>query len=301
MNNHESPITSFTLRELITLAGGAQRQGLFGECIAANSASHLEAFRSPCRIDAFIIGIGTEGQSDVTFNLRKYRLQKDSLFVFGPQNILQIESNEHFRAHVLVVTPEFMKRINIDTRHMMPLFLKLANNPCINLTPEQSHSVRSFISLVEAEIKQSEMRFSNELIGELIGATIYKVGNILSRYLDEHPEADSPVQNRADEYFKQFMELLGEHYKQERSVSYYARRLCITPKYLTTLIKRISGHSVSDWIDTYVILEARTLLRCSNMSVQEVAYHLNFPNQSFFGSYFRRITGLSPSQYKAAQ
>ncbi len=71
-------------------------------------------------------------------------------------------------------------------------------------------------------------------------------------------------------------------------MGFYARQLCITPKYLTTLIKRISGLSVSEWIDNYVIIEAKTLLKYSNMSVQEIAYALNFPNQSFFGSYFKR-------------
>ena len=65
------------------------------------------------------------------------------------------------------------------------------------------------------------------------------------------------------------------------------------------IIKRISGKSVSEWIDNYVILEAKTLLKYSNMSVQEIAYYLNFPNQSFFGSYFKRNAGMSPSQYKA--
>ena len=93
--------------------------------------------------------------------------------------------------------------------------------------------------------------------------------------------------------------MLGEHFREERSVGFYARQLCITPKYLTTLIKRISGQSVSEWIDNYVILEAKTLLKYSTMSIQEIAYYLNFPNQSFFGSYFKRNTGMSPSQYKA--
>ena len=56
-----------------------------------------------------------------------------------------------------------------------------------------------------------------------------------------------------------------------------------------------------EWIDSYVILEAKTLLKYSDMSVQEIAYALNFPNQSFFGSYFKRNTGMSPSQYRARQ
>lgn len=297
--NSEMPISSFTLNELITMAGGEKRPGIMGECIAANSASEMEIFRFPSRLNALIIGVGTEGETSLTSNLQEFRLKKDSLFIFSPKHILQVQSNNRFKAHLIVIAPDFLKRINIDTKRMMPLFLQFGSPPCMELTHAESQSLRSFISMVEQELKGSETDFSSEIIGELIAATIYKVGDILTHYLTEHPEVDSPIHNRAEEYFRQFTELLGEHYKHERSVGFYARQLCITPKYLTTLIKRISGKSVSEWIDNYVILEAKTLLKYSNMSVQEIAYYLNFPNQSFFGSYFKRNAGMSPSQYKA--
>lgn len=297
--NSEMPISSFTLNELITMAGGEKRPGIMGECIAANSASEMEIFRFPSRLNALIIGVGTEGETSLTSNLQEFRLKKDSLFIFSPKHILQVQSNNRFKAHLIVIAPDFLKRINIDTKRMMPLFLQLGSLPCMELTHAESQSLRSFISMVEQELKGSETDFSSEIIGGLIAATIYKVGDILTHYLTEHPEVDSPIHNRAEEYFRQFTELLGEHYKHERSVGFYARQLCITPKYLTTLIKRISGKSVSEWIDNYVILEAKTLLKYSNMSVQEIAYYLNFPNQSFFGSYFKRNAGMSPSQYKA--
>ena len=297
--NSEMPISSFTLNELITMAGGEKRPGIMGECIAANSASEMEIFRFPSRLNALIIGVGTEGETSLTSNLQEFRLKKDSLFIFSPKHILQVQSNNRFKAHLIVITPDFLKRINIDTKRMMPLFLQFGSLPCMELTHAESQSLRSFISMVEQELKGSETDFSSEIIGGLIAATIYKVGDILTHYLTEHPEVDSPMHNRAEEYFRQFTELLGEHYKHERSVGFYARQLCITPKYLTTLIKRISGKSVSEWIDNYVILEAKTLLKYSNMSVQEIAYYLNFPNQSFFGSYFKRNAGMSPSQYKA--
>ena len=295
--NSEMPISSFTLNELITMAGGEKRPGIMGECIAANSASEMEIFRFPSRLNALIIGVGTEGETSLTSNLQEFRLKKDSLFIFSPKHILQVQSNNRFKAHLIVIAPDFLKRINIDTKRMMPLFLQFGSLPCMELTHAESQSLRSFISMVEQELKGSETDFSSEIIGGLIAATIYKVGDILTHYLTEHPEVDSPIHNRAEEYFRQFTELLGEHYKHERSVGFYARQLCITPKYLTTLIKRISGKSVS--IDNYVILEAKTLLKYSNMSVQEIAYYLNFPNQSFFGSYFKRNAGMSPSQYKA--
>lgn len=297
--NSEMPISSFTLNELITMAGGEKRPGIMGECIAANSASEMKIFRFPSRLNALIIGVGTEGETSLTSNLQEFRLKKDSLFIFSPKHILQVQSNNRFKAHLIVIAPDFLKRINIDTKRMMPLFLQFGSLPCMELTHAESQSLRSFISMVEQELKGSETDFSSEIIGGLIAATIYKVGDILTHYLTEHPEVDSPIHNRAEEYFRQFTELLGEHYKHERSVGFYARQLCITPKYLTTLIKRISGKSVSEWIDNYVILEAKTLLKYSNMSVQEIAYYLNFPNQSFFGSYFKRNAGMSPSQYKA--
>lgn len=297
--NSEMPISSFTLNELITMAGGEKRPGIMGECIAANSASEMEIFRFPSRLNALIIGVGTEGETSLTSNLQEFQLKKDSLFIFSPKHILQVQSNNRFKAHLIVIAPDFFKRINIDTKRMMPLFLQFGSLPCMELTHAESQSLRSFISMVEQELKGSETDFSSEIIGGLIAATIYKVGDILTHYLTEHPEVDSPIHNRAEEYFRQFTELLGEHYKHERSVGFYARQLCITPKYLTTLIKRISGKSVSEWIDNYVILEAKTLLKYSNMSVQEIAYYLNFPNQSFFGSYFKRNAGMSPSQYKA--
>ena len=192
-----------------------------------------------------------------------------------------------------------MRRININIKNMMPLFLKFVENPTLALTPEESRSMRGMIAQIERETRGPETHFSFDIVSGLIAATIYKVGDIMYHYLAEHPEGQNNSHNRAEEYFKQFTHLLGEHFREERSVGFYARQLCITPKYLTTLIKRISGQSVSEWIDNYVILEAKTLLKYSTMSIQEIAYYLNFPNQSFFGSYFKRNTGMSPSQYKA--
>ena len=300
MNNTESqtPINSFTLAELIDLAG-EQRQGLMRECITASSDSQMQVFRFPCRIDAFIIGVGTEGETSVSFNLHEFRLKKDSMFIFTPKNILQVNSQQYFKADVIAISPDFMRRINIDIKNMMPLFLKFVENPALTLTPEESRSMRGMIAQIERETRGPETHFSFDIVSGLIAATIYKVGDIMYHYLAEHPEEQNNSHNRAEEYFKQFTHLLGEHFREERSVGFYARQFCITPKYLTTLIKRISGQSVSEWIDNYVILEAKTLLKYSTMSIQEIAYYLNFPNQSFFGSYFKRNTGMSPSQYKA--
>ena len=81
-------------------------------------------------------------------------------------------------------------------------------------------------------------------------------------------------------------------------MGFYAGQLHLTPKYLTTIIRKTSGRTAAEWIDDYVVLEAKNLLKYSTMSIQEIAYHLNFSTQSFFGKYFKQHTGTSPSRYK---
>jgi AraC family transcriptional activator of pobA len=87
-------------------------------------------------------------------------------------------------------------------------------------------------------------------------------------------------------------------YKKERGVNFYARKLCITPKHLSWAVKEVSGKTAGTWIDEAVILEAKTLLKSSDMNIQQISEELNFANQSFFGKYFKHYTGMSPKEYK---
>lgn len=292
-----APISQFTLNELAFLAKGDELHGLQSECMVAESDTDLQAFHFPCRIDALIIGIGTEGAATISCNLQECRLRKNTLFCFAPNTILQIDSSTEFRAHVVVVSTDFVRNTNFNLRNMMPVLLERGGNPTLQLDEAQSRVMQSFLSLIEQEVHAPEQPYSREVVRGLLISMIYKMCDILQSVSVARSDESMP-RDRGEAYFRRFTELLGENYRKERSVLFYAQRLCITPKYLTTVIKKVSGASVSDWIDRYVILEAKTLLKHSHMSIQEIAYSLNFANQSFFGSYFKRITGLSPSQYK---
>lgn len=293
------PIGRISLSELIGASGNGKRP-VRDFVIAHSDASHLRDFQFPCRIDAFIIGIGAAGRTRVSINLNEYELGRNSLFLIGPQSIVQTAPGGTLEGDVIIVSNRFLQRVNIDSKQLMPLMLQLGTHPCIEITDDESRQLRDFIALLDTESRSESAPFTEQLVSELFLATLYKMGNILQRYLTAHPEADERTHNRADIYFRRFLQMLSEHYKEERSVGFYARQLCITPKYLTTLVKRISNKSVSEWIEIYVILEAKMLLKYSGLSIQEIAYALNFPNQSFFGSYFKRNTGLSPSQYKVS-
>ena len=105
-------------------------------------------------------------------------------------------------------------------------------------------------------------------------------------------------QTRGEAIFTQFLQLVELNFRHERRVSWYAKQLCISPKYLSEIIKQVSRRTPNDWIDNFVTLEIRVLLRNSTKSIKEIAQELNFPNQSFFGKFFKEHVGLSPSQYR---
>ena len=88
---------------------------------------------------------------------------------------------------------------------------------------------------------------------------------------------------------------------RERGMQFYADKLCLTPKYLSKIVKEASGRSGPEWIDDFVILEAKNLLRYSDESIKEIAYKLNFPSASVFNKFFKAKTGLGPSDYRRGE
>ncbi|HEY4784564.1 MAG TPA: helix-turn-helix domain-containing protein, partial [Bacteroidales bacterium] len=110
------------------------------------------------------------------------------------------------------------------------------------------------------------------------------------------PEKGS--QSKQEILVEKFLTSVQKNYKEHRGLEFYANELCLTPKYLSKLIKENSGTTANEWINNYVILEAKALLKSTNMTIQQISLELNFESQSFFGKYFKRIVGLSPKEYR---
>ena len=104
--------------------------------------------------------------------------------------------------------------------------------------------------------------------------------------------------NRQEEIFKRFIQLIHKHCTTQREVSFYAAELFITPRYLSTIVQNVSGNTAKSIIDRHVILEIKALLQSTSLSIQEISNRLSFPDQSFFGRYFKKHTGKSPLQYR---
>jgi AraC-like DNA-binding protein len=124
-------------------------------------------------------------------------------------------------------------------------------------------------------------------------AMMYDVGNEIYQ-----KKQSLPKRTRAEAIFNDFILLVKDNFRSQRKVSWYAQNLCITSKYLSETVKQVSRRTPNEWIDHYVTLEIRVLLKNSAMSIKEIAQMLHFPNQSFLGKYFKEHVGMSPSKYR---
>ncbi|PXV66283.1 AraC-like DNA-binding protein [Dysgonomonas alginatilytica] len=106
--------------------------------------------------------------------------------------------------------------------------------------------------------------------------------------------------HRAD-LLNQLLRLLLTHYREERSVAFYADKMCLTSKYLSKIIKEISGKSILEWISETVIMASKALLKSSEMTVLQISEELNFPNPSFFSRFFKKHTGMTPIEYRESE
>ena len=141
---------------------------------------------------------------------------------------------------------------------------------------------------------RSRAAFREEIVRSLLTTMIYEISNVIFRM----QQLNDKRRTRAETIFGQFIKLVEDNFRRERRVSWYGEQLCITPKYLSETVKQVSRRTPNEWIDNYVILETRVLLRNSTMSIKEIARALNFPNQSFLGKYFKEHVGMSPSEYR---
>ena len=107
-----------------------------------------------------------------------------------------------------------------------------------------------------------------------------------------------PPSSKKDALFNSFINLVSQNHKVQHNVAYYASRLFITPKYMTRVVEEVSDKSAKQWIDEYIALEAKMMLRSTQKTIQEISDELNFPDMSFFGKFFKRMVGMSPKAYR---
>ena len=261
----------------------------------------LGLLKFPSRIDGFVAAYCRKGHFKCTINLTEYEIHDGMLAVNIPNNIIQLEpinDNDVVEMTILAVSPKYMNTASSDLDKIFIDAMNILKSPVMEMSPEEVDLSMQYFHLIDNVIN-TDSEYRNDSIRYLLTSVFYLIGGMLMKRLHAAEENDEKqTSTRHKKVFELFIELVEKYHNKERSVSFYADKLCISAKYLSQIIKNVSGFSAPDIINKYVILEAQHLLRHSDMSVKEIADHLNFPNQSFFYKYFKSHTGCTPNSYR---
>lgn len=265
-----------------------------------NMESDTALFPTPTRLDCYIMFLCAEGEANITCNMKNITIGEHSIFFSQPGSIIQVNSYSQLRSASIIFSEHLFERLNISLKNVLPHIGTLNEMNTFTLKEEQFQYMWKQVELVAESIRQSPSNaYYDEVICQTIGIVAYNFYSQLIYKLEEcERKFGSQVNKHDEEIFRRFIRLVKDHYRTERRISFYAGRMHLTPKYLSGVIRRSSGHGPSEWISQNILVEAKNMLRYSNMSIQEITYALSFPNQSFFGRWFKVQTGYSPRSYR---
>lgn len=259
--------------------------------------AQAQALRYPCRIDALIMVVCVRGEVSFSSHLSDYTLKANQFFI-SSASVFQFRSMTDSEFYMLAFTSDFLSKMNVDVRFIARMMSQLRANAYMTVLSEENMRgvCRFFDTLREQHDLKDRSEYVNLSLSHIYCAMIYGIADAVLGNTATIPSVG--VKERSSEYFEKLMSLLSEHYREERSVEFYADKLHISSKHLSRVIRSFTGRSVHQWIDEFVALEIKNLLKYSNMSIQQISYYLKFPNPSFMGQYFKRITGMTPGEYK---
>lgn len=262
-----------------------------------SSLERLREFGSNINLTTTIMVVCHQGQIAATVDLTPREMTAGTLMVLrGGHSLSAIRHSDDFQGFFIVVANERIDDMLPSIPSMMPCALFFRDNPIIQIT---SHDVRRLLAIHKliSDIQDDMylMPYKGHTVKALCEAVFYEVLGLYTSRMSQrvhHP-------TRREELMAKFIALVEKHYMHERTVIFYARALCLSPKHLSAVVKETSGRTASDWIDSQVILKAKMMLRNTGCTIQEISSELNFSNQSFFGKYFKQKTGMSPRAYRS--
>ena len=245
----------------------------------------------PYRLQEGRIAIITNGRARVLINLIEYIFRPNYISLIAPGSIIQIiETSQDFDAHMMAIEHNFLPVSGKE--EFFAHFLQRKKNLLLQLTTTEQVQIENFITVMWDVLQ--EPVFRKEVIQHLLAGLLYNIEYIAK---NKGQSESSPLTHQND-IFQRFISLVNTYSKTERNVSFYADKLCLTPRYLNTVIRQASQQTVMDWINQSIILEAKVLLKHSNRLVYQISDELNFPNPSFFSKFFKRMTGMTPQEYQ---
>ena len=263
--------------------------------VLTNRISNAPIPQEPTRMNFILMALCRKGRAQYCIDTRQQTVKPGDLLFISERHIIDnYMASPDFECLCILVSTQFYHGFVQNVRNVSSLLLFTMNNPVVQLTPHEIQIYSNYYRTIREKISDTEHYYRTEVVKALLLAMFYDMSGVTYRV----EQSSSKGQSRADVIFAEFIQQLEQNYRTERRVSWYAQQMGITPKYLSEIIKQISKRTPNEWIDSYVVLEIRVLLKNSTKSIKEITEELNFPNQSFLGKYFKEHVGMSPSEYR---
>lgn len=252
----------------------------------------FNGLRFPHKVQEVAQIVITKGAVSCIVDFYSYALEAPSLVIFQPGQVIEaLDATEDFEGFGMSISPEFTDSLELQIGFHEKQALK--SNHFYRLTPEMLEAFMSCYSQVERVMEQESNPYRETIIRHLFSAYYYGLG-----YYVHGMQSQPSLMTCQQEVCDRFISLVSEHFKTNRDIGFYADKLCMTKKYLSALLKQETGMTALEWIEKYVVLYAKSCLSSTSMTVQEISDDLDFPSQSVFGKYFKRVEGVSPKAYR---
>lgn len=247
----------------------------------------------PFKIDMTMAIIYERGHADLKINMREYHVEAPSaLLVLNDQIYQPMRHSNDLKSKVILMSRSFSDSLFTNSGEILPLKSSVLKNPVMRIENEEN-VFEQFFNLLKNITASPRQEFKLEAARHLTLSMFYGYS-----HLKHEVNELEPASTRQEEILTQFTELLDKYHKEKREIAFYAEKMFMTPKYLSQVIKDYTNKTALDFIEEYVISEAKSMLLSTSLSIQQISDELNFPSQSVFGKYFKRITKMSPSEYR---
>ncbi len=244
--------------------------------------------------DQLTIILCTGGRKELQINFADYTLTPGSLAFIYPNSMWRpLATSSDFEAHYFSIQGTSAKEWNafIDLDTVFSLSSYIAKHPHTQLSLDETQVMTQYLNLLKSRYEANAQAI---IIRFILSAFTLE----LNRIFTAREKSDRSKISRQEDILWKFLTLLKQYHKEERTVNFYADKMCISPKHLSSVIKQMSHKTAHEIIADFVTITAKRLLKTTTMSIQEISDELNFANQSFFGKFFKQNTGQSPSAYR---
>ncbi len=264
--------------------------------------SKMDGIEYPCRFHGYLAFFCLKGHFEMEINLKRFTIAEGSMCLYTPGNIVRVtgidpKEKEAVSFVVVAISEDLMSSTRFDFSKLYNESLRLLETPCIVINDREREMCRQYFELAK-EVSALPLPNTRDSVAALFSSIFYLMGALWTDRLSVAKKTGDGSSTRSRIVLEDFLALVRDYHIKERSLGFYADKLYLTPKYLSKLIKSISGKSAHEWIDSFVVLEAKNLLKYSDMSIKSIVYELNFPNQTTFYRFFKAQTGMTPSEYR---